>query len=180
MSESDDDTHGLEEEARRIMRDKKRAEREKEEHKRKEKEEEKRREKERLRREKEATRAPRRFPVSTTSTRLRRSNSKVSSPLLRLVKCVLRGYSRMPMNDSQLLHVQTAIHGLLQLQGTLSPLKFGLHPERRWMSWTFYGITSWMILTLLSRTMEVVLQSVNLPQVIIFPHRGSPNRRLPR
>jgi len=85
LSESDDgDSDGLAQEARRIERDRRRRERETREKKKEElqqKEEEKRLGQQRLRREKEASRAPRRFPVSNTSTPLGRRNSDVSGQL---------------------------------------------------------------------------------------------------
>ena len=85
LSESDNsDSDDLAQEARRIERDRRRREREvreKEKEELKQKEEEKRWERQRLRREKEASRAPRRFPVSSASTSLGRRDSDVSEYL---------------------------------------------------------------------------------------------------
>lgn len=85
LSESDDgDSDGLAQEVRRIERDRRRREKETREKTKeglKQKEEEKRWGQQRLRRKKEASRAPRRFPVSNTSTPLGRRSSDVSGQL---------------------------------------------------------------------------------------------------
>lgn len=141
LSDSEDDSDTLAEEARRVDRNLKRREREekrKEKERQREEKEERRRERERLKAAREAQRRPKRFPMSNISTRSDEPGSRVSRSSLLIISIDDLSSGRLIIIELRLHLDKSAIHRPPPEPSPLLSLK-------RPMNWMPSGITLWRI-----------------------------------